>query len=78
LFVGKRIKDILKKTFRSTDPEAIKVCREKLLNVVQRIDNILLNKTTKYLSGSETEPGIADIAVASLFSILVNVSFYLF
>lgn len=76
LFAGNYIKKAIRKLFLPTDMEAVDTCRMKLRDTVKRIDQILANKQTKYLSGSDTEPGIADIALASLIAPLVDAPGY--
>lgn len=71
--VGNYIKGRLRELFRPLDKEAVSECRRKLQEVVKRVDAILESKTTKYLSGSDTDVGVADIALASLMAPIVEV-----
>jgi glutathione S-transferase len=63
-------KPMLMKEFQSNNTIELNNCKAKLASKINEIDNIINNKTTKYLSGDT--PGIDDFSLASLFSPLIS------
>jgi hypothetical protein len=61
--------------FRPTDLAAVSICKEEDALVVAELDDILSKRSTKFIAG-DNQPGVADIALASLFAPLVCPSQY--
>jgi len=72
--IGNDTKKILAKTFKPNDSEAVAICREKLCRLFKELDQILLQRKSKYLGGDTV--GVADIALAALGAPLVNPPLY--
>jgi hypothetical protein len=71
LFLGNYLRNVIAKHFKTDDPVVVERTRMSLKAAVSRIDELLVAKKSVYLSGSDTMPGVADIAVASLMAIAV-------
>lgn len=71
LFLGNTLRNFITKAFKTDDAVVVDRTRSALKAAVARIDEILLAKKTVYLSGSNTTPGVADLAIAALMAITV-------
>mmetsp|Transcript_20983 Transcript_20983/g.19120 ORF Transcript_20983/g.19120 Transcript_20983/m.19120 type:complete len:307 (+) Transcript_20983:41-961(+) len=74
LFAGNYVIKLLIKTFSPYDNEAVQTCKDDLKNAVNKLDDYVINKKTRYLSGDK--PGVSDIALASLLSPILNIKEY--
>lgn len=75
LFVGDFCIKLLSNTFKTKDKNYYEENRKNLEIMLSKIDKKMDDMKGSYLSGHET-PGVADIAVASLFAQLVHPPMY--
>jgi hypothetical protein len=74
LFLGSYIHKIMEKLFCTSDRNAVNIANEKMKTVSNKLETIIKNKKTIFLEGDTI--GIADIALSSLFSPMVNAPSY--
>lgn len=70
LVASSNILKLMTKLFRPMDVDAVGKCRDELKQVVSQCDHIISNKKTRYLGGDA--PGIADVALCSLYAPLIS------
>lgn len=72
--VGGYVKKMLIKVMKADDPAALADCRVRLAAAMGRLDNIVLAKKTEFIAGDRI--GVADVALASLLSPIINAPEY--